>query len=175
VVTVGTIHAGSKRNIIPDEAKIGLTVRSYNPEVQKKALASIERIAKAEAAAAGAPREPEVKVIEKETADVVVNDPELASRLMGALKRTLGDDNIETAEPHMTSEDFGVYGRASGAPSIQLRLGAVDPKTFAEAMASGRSMTLPGPSSPLFAPDRERTIKSGIGAIVFSARELMAK
>ncbi len=175
VVTVGTFHAGNKRNIIPDEAKLGLTVRTYKPEVQKKILASIERIAKAEAAAGGAPREPEVKVLEKEAAEVCVNDPALAARLLKALQRGLGEGNVAAAEPTMGSEDFGVYGRAAGAPGIQLWLGAVEPKMFADAKAAGRTMMLPGLHGPQFAPDREKAIKTGTAAFVESVVEVTGK
>lgn len=174
VVTVGTFHSGNKRNIIPDEAKIQLTVRSYKPEVQKKLLASIERIAKAEAAAGGALREPAVTVIAPESSEVVVNDPSLAGRLMGALQRGIGEGNVCAIEPVMTSEDFGVYGRAAGAPSIQLRIGAIEPQMFAKAREAGRSLMLPGPHSPMFAPDHERTIKTGAAAFTLSVMELMA-
>ena len=175
VVTVGTFHAGNKRNIVPDEARLGLTVRTYKPDVQQKVLASIKRIAKAEAEAAGAPRGPEVKIVESESAEVVVNDAALAARLTGSLKRGLGEASVVALDPQMTSEDFGVYGRAAGAPAIQLRVGSVDPKVFAEAKAAGRSMMLPGPHSPLFAPDRERTIRTGTAAFVESVVEVMGK
>ncbi len=173
VVTVGTFHAGLKRNVIPDEAKLQLTVRSYKPEVQKKLLASIERIAKAEAAAGGARREPAVTVIAPESSEVVVNDPALAGRLMGSLQRGLGEGRVHTIEPAMTSEDFGVYGRAAGVPAIQLRIGAIEPETFAKAKEAGRSLMLPGPHSPLFAPDHERTIRTGAAAFTLSVMELM--
>jgi hippurate hydrolase len=175
VVTVGTFHAGNKRNIIPDEAKLQLTVRSYKPEVQQKLLASIERISKAEAAAGNAPREPEVKVIEENKSEVVVNDPALASRLMGALKRGLGEANVYSWEPTMTSEDFGIYGRAADAPAIQLQIGAVEPRVFEEAKKAGRTLMLPGLHGPRFAPDRERTIKTGAAAFALSVMELMGK
>jgi hippurate hydrolase len=175
VVTVGSFHAGSKRNIIPDEATLKLTVRSYKPEVQKKILASIERIAKGEAAAGGAPREPSVVVLEKESSQVVVNDPALAARLLTALQHRLGEANASSSEPTMASEDFGVYGRAAGVPGIQLWVGAVDPNVFAEAKAAGQLMMLPGLHAPRFAPDRERTIKTGTTAFVASVMELMGK
>lgn len=174
VVTVGTFHAGTKKNIIPDEAKIGLTVRSFKPEVQKSLLASIERIAKAEAAAAGAPREPKVVVDEREAAEVVVNDPALAARLQAALGRALGEPHVPSMDPETTSEDFGVYGRTAGAPSIQLRLGAMPPEVFEGAKQAGRVLLLPAPHSPLFAPDRERTIRTGVAAFTLSALELLA-
>lgn len=171
VVTVGTFHAGNKRNIIADEAKIQLTVRSFKPEVQKQILAAIARIAKAEAAAAGAPREPLITVDEKEASAVVINDPALAARLTAALRRGLGDGNVFTVEPVTTSEDFGLYGTGAGVPSVQLRLGAIEPGAFAEAKAAGK--TPPGPHSPHFAPDRERTLRTGVALLMFSVLDLL--
>lgn len=173
VVTVGTFHAGTKRNVIPDEAKLQLTVRSYKPEVQKKLLSSISRIAKAEAAAGGAPREPAVTTVAAESSEVVVNDPALAERLRGSLSRGLGDGRVHIVEPVMTSEDFGVFGRAAGAPAIQLRIGSIEPESFAAAKEAGRSLMLPVPHSPRFAPDHERTIKTGVSAFTLSVMELM--
>ena len=171
VVTVGTFHAGTKRNIIPDEAKLELTVRSYKPEVQKHVLDAIARIAKAEALAAGATREPSVVVVEGEASEVVVNDPGLASRLTTALKRGLGDSNVVPTEPAMSSEDFGVFGRAAGVPAIQLRIGAVEPGEFAKARAESRQV--PGPHSALFAPDREPTLRTGVAALTISTLDLL--
>lgn len=173
VVTIGTFHAGNKRNIIPDEAKIQLTVRSYKPEVQKKVLASIARIAKGEAIAGNSPKEPLVQVVESESAEVVVNDPQLSARLLGALRKGMGEDGAVEAEPHMTSEDFGIYASRAGVPGIQLRVGAVDPKVFADAKAAGRAMMLPGPHNSRFAVDRERTIKGGAMAFTVSVLEIL--
>src|SRR2546423_12307902 len=113
VVTVGYIRAGTKNNIIPDQAELGLTVRSYKPEVRKQVLAAIERIAKAESAAAGAPKEPSIE--HYESTDAVYNDPALAQRLGPALEATLGKDNVLTAEPITGSEDFS-YFTAQGVP-----------------------------------------------------------
>jgi hippurate hydrolase len=173
VVTVGTFHAGTKRNVIPDVAKLQLTVRSYKSELQSKLLASIERIARAEAAAGGASREPTVTVIASESSEVVVNDPVLAGRLMGSLQRGLGEERVQALEPVMTSEDFGVYGRAAGAPAIQLRIGAIKPALFAKAREAGGLHTLPGPHSPRFAPDHEQTIKTAVSAFTLSVFELI--
>jgi hippurate hydrolase len=173
VVTVGTFHAGSKRNVIPDDAKIELTVRSYNPEVQKQLLAAIERIAKAEAAAARAPREPSVVVDAREASEVVINDPALAARLTTALRRGFGDANVVPTEPTTGSEDFGVFGRVAGVPSIQLRVGAVEPGEFARAKTEGK--LVPGPHSALFAPDRERAIRTGVAAFTLSVLELLGR
>jgi hippurate hydrolase len=171
VVTVGTFHAGTKRNIIGDEARLGLTVRSYKPEVQKQLLAAIERIAKAEAAAARAPREPLVTVPPAEATEVVVNDPALAARLMASLRRTLGESRVVSGEPTMTSEDFGVYGRVAGVPAIQIQVGAIEPKEFARLKAEGKYA--PGVHNSGFAPDREPTIRGGVAAYTLSALELM--
>jgi amidohydrolase len=171
VVTVGTFHAGTKRNIIGDEAKLELTVRSYKPEVQKQLLAAIERIAKAEAAAARPPKEPSVVVLPNEASEVVINDPALAARMMAALRRSLGDANVVPREPSPTSEDFGVFGRVAGAPSIQFWVGSVEPGEFDRAKAEGR--LAPGPHNAAFAPDRERTIRGGVAALTFSVLDLL--
>jgi amidohydrolase len=171
VVTVGTFHGGTKRNIIADEAKLELTVRSYKPEVQKQLLAAIERIAKAEAAASRAPREPAVVVSEQEASEVVFNDPALAARLTTSLRRGLGEANVVPVEPTTGSEDFGVFGRVANVPSIQLRLGMVEPGEFAKSKAEGRQV--PGPHSALFAPDRERTLRGGVAAFTLAALDLL--
>ncbi len=173
VVTVGTFHAGSKRNIIADDAKIELTVRSYKPEVQKQLLAAIERIAKAEAAAGRAPREPAVVVDPREASEVVVNDPALVARLASALRRALGEANVVSTDPVASSEDFGVFGRVAGVPSVQLRVGAAEPGEFARAKAAGKLP--PGPHNSAFAPDRERTIRTGVAAFTVSVLELLAR
>ena len=171
IVTVGTFHAGGKRNIIGDEARLELTVRSYKPEVQKQLLAAIERIARAEAAAANAPKEPRVVVLPGEASEVVVNDPALAARLLAALRRQLGESNVVRAEPFTSSEDFGVYGRIAGVPSVQLRVGTVEPGEFSKAKAEGR--TVPGAHNSGFAPDRERTIRGGVAALTLSVLDLL--
>jgi len=173
VVTVGTFHAGTKRNIIPDEAKIELTVRSYKPEVQKQLLAAIARIAKAEAAAAGASREPTIFVNPAESAQALYNDPALTERLGNALRRTLGSAKVVATEPVMGSEDFGVFGRTAGVPSVMLRVGAAEPGAFAKAKAAGT--TVPGPHNAGFAPDREPTIRAGVAAFTLSVLELLGR
>lgn len=175
VVTVGTFHAGTKRNIIPDEAKIELTVRSYKPEVQQALLAGIARIAKAEAAAAGATKEPTVLVREAEATDAVTNDPALCERLSAAMKRGMGEGAVVPGEPLMGSEDFGVFGRAAGAPSVQLRVGVIEPGVFARAKEAGRLLLLPSMHSPQFAPDKERTIRAATAAMTLSALEVLGK
>ena len=171
VVTVGSIHGGTKYNIIPDEVKLQLTVRTFNPEVRKQLLAGIDRIAKAEAAAARAPKEPQVKISEAQ--DSTYNDPAVTQRLAGALRKQLGADNVAEARPEMVAEDFGEFGKAASAPSVLLRVGAVEPAKYEAAMKSGTP--LPSLHSSGFAPDRERTIKTAATALTVSALELLGK
>lgn len=171
VVTVGSIHGGTKHNIIPDEVKLQLTVRSYKPEVRQKLLASIERIAKAEAAAAGAPREPEVRV--SDTGAATYNDPALTRRVVTALTGVFGAGQVVEVPPIMAGEDFGEFGKAAGAPSFMFWVGGVPAAQFAEAKA-GRA-TLPSLHSPLWAPDPEPTLKAGVAALTLGALELLGK
>ncbi|MGA3089731.1 MAG: amidohydrolase [Terriglobales bacterium] len=170
VVTVGAIHGGTKNNIIPDEVVMQLTVRSYKDDVRKHLLAAIERIAVAEAAAAGAPKKPLVEVVEGVGA--VYNDPSTTNRLADRLKAVMGEGNVVLGRPIMASDDFAEY-RYAGVPSVMLELGAVNPEKYAEAMKSGEK--LPGPHSPYFAPDREPSLKTGIEVEMVSVLELMGK
>jgi amidohydrolase len=170
VITVGTIHGGTKNNIIPDEVVMGLTVRSYKDEVRKHLLASIERIAVAESEAAGAPKKPLVEHVEGVGA--VYNDPQTTNRLADRLKQVMGDSNVVIARPIMASDDFAEY-RFAGIPSVMLELGAVNPAKYAEAKKTGEA--LPGPHSPYFAPDHEPSLKTGIEVEMAAILELMAK
>jgi hippurate hydrolase len=164
VVTVGAFNAGSKHNIIPDEARLQLTVRSYKDDVRKRLLAAITRIARAEAAAAGAPREPEVRVSEGTPA--TYNDPELTRRLVAALGAALGPERLEERPPVMGGEDFSEFGRA-GVPATLLWVGAAEPKAFAAAKAAGKD--LPSLHSSEFAPDRERALRTAAAALTVAA------
>ncbi len=175
VVTVGTFHAGTKRNIIPDEAKLELTVRTFKPETRKQVIDSIKRIAKAEALAGGATREPLIDHSPSEGYDVVTNDPALSERLAGTLRKAIGTDHVKKTEPLMGSEDFGVFGVTVGAPSIQLRIGATNAALFADAKSKGRSLLLPGLHSANFLPDQEPTIRTGVTAFTLSVLDLLAK
>ncbi len=171
VVTVGSIHGGTKSNIIPDSVTLQITVRSYKDEVQKHLRDGIARIARAEAAAAGAPKEPTVTVSD-EAAHATWNDPALDARLAAALSRALGKENVVEALPQMVSEDFSELGRA-GIPAVELWIGAAEPKALAKATAEGRK--LPGLHSSGFAPDREPTIRTGVTVLTVSALELLGK
>jgi len=168
VITIGYIQAGSKNNIIPDQAQMGLTVRSYKPEVRQHLLAGIERVAKAEAMAAGAEKMP---LIEKyESTSAVYNDPVLTKHLAATLEDVLGKGTVVTEEPIMTSEDYS-YFVEQGIPSFYFTLGVADPQKLAEAKAAGGQ--LPSNHSPLFAPVPEPSIKTGITAEVTVLRDLL--
>ncbi|MGO8971518.1 MAG: amidohydrolase [Myxococcaceae bacterium] len=173
VVTVGSIHGGTKHNIIPDEVKLQLTIRSYKPEVQKQLLSAVERIAKAEAVAAQAPREPSVLVLKEQSALALYNDPKLSERVTMALRRALGDSAVVDGQPMMASEDFGVFGRAAGVPSVYIFLGAAEPAALKKARQEGT--TVPNVHSALFAPDRAPTLRTGTTALTAAALELLGK
>lgn len=173
VITVGSIHGGTKHNIIPDEVKLQLTVRSFNPKVQKQLLAAIERIARNESAAGRAPREPRVVVDLMQSGPALYNDPPLLRRLGAAFSSGLGEANVIELEPVMGSEDFAAFGRAAGVPSALIWVGAAEPSAFAAAEASGEQ--LPGIHSPLFAPDCERTIRTGASTLALAALDLLRK
>ncbi len=165
---MGYIQAGTKNNIIPDQAELGLTVRAYKPEVRKQLLAAIARITKAEADAAGAPRAPVIE--HTESTDAGYNDPALASRLKETLESALGKDNVVIAEPIMPSDDFAEF-TAQGIPTAYYILGGADPQKFAQAAASGEA--LPSNHSPFFAPDVDPALHTAIAAEVAMLRDLL--
>jgi len=168
VITVGYIRAGKKNNIIPDEAELGLTVRTYKTEIRKQVLAAIARITKAEASAAGAPREPSID--HYEGTNSVYNNPALAGRLKTTLETALGKEHVVTDEPHTASEDYSAFVE-QGIPSFYFDLGGADPQKFAEAKTAGTM--LPSNHSSLFAPDVEPALRTGITAEVAVLRDLL--
>src|SRR5882724_1493395 len=168
VITVGYIQAGTKNNIIPDDAQMGLTVRSYKPDVRRHLLEAIERVAKAEAMAAGAEKMPLVERYESTAA--VYNDPVLTQHLAGALEGVVGKGNVVTEDPIMTSEDFS-YFVEQGVPSFYFTLGVAEPQKLAEARAAGKD--LPSNHSPLFAPDAEPALRVGMMTEVTILRDLL--
>jgi hippurate hydrolase len=168
VVTIGSIHGGTQANIIPDEVRLQLSVRTYTPEVRARTLAAIRRIARGEAIAAGATREPQVDAPARAGAPVY-NDPTLTLRLAEALKRGLGEKNVVDMPQKMTSEDFAQYGLA-GVPSALLHIGAVDPAKLAAARETG--IPVPAPHSPEWAPAREPTLNAAMRAEVTALLEL---
>ncbi|QSQ24536.1 amidohydrolase [Pyxidicoccus parkwayensis] len=170
VLTVGSIHGGTKHNIIPDDVKLQITLRTYKPEVRKALLAGIERVTKAEAEASNAPRPPDIAVTEGTPA--TYNDPELTKRLVTAVGKVLGPQNVSETQPVMGGEDFSEYGRA-GVPAVMLWLGITEPQRLAKAQAAGEA--LPSAHSPLYAPDRERSLRTGVTTLTTAALELLGK
>ena len=173
VVTVGSIHGGTRYNIIPDEVNLQLTVRTYKEEVRKRVLASIERIVKGVAATAGIPedRAPVVKVSEGTSS--TYNDPKFIERLVGAFKQALGDENVVQMPPMMASEDFGYFSLDHSIPATIFWLGASDPLKVKASRESG--VALPGLHSALFAPIPEPTLRTGVKAMTSAVLELMMK
>jgi hippurate hydrolase len=172
VVTVGSIHGGTAGNVIPDEVRLQLSVRTYTTEVRTRTLNAIRRIAKGEAIAAGAAREPQVEAAAQANNTPVYNDPPLTLRLAAALKKGLGDDRVIEMPQKMTSEDFSAYGVA-GVPSVLLHIGAVAPAKLRAARESG--IPVPAPHSPEWVPDREPTLKGAVRAEVTALLELLRK
>lgn len=175
VVTVGSIHGGTRYNIIPDEVNLQLTVRAYKEEVRKRVLASIERITGGIAMAAGVPndRAPIVKVSETEVTAATYNDPALMERLAAAFEKGLGADNVVKMAPIMGSEDFGYLDLDRTIPTAMFWLGAVDPAKVKQSKESGT--TLPSLHSALFAPVPEPTLRTGVKAMTLAVLELMKK
>jgi hippurate hydrolase len=170
VITVGTIHGGTKTNIIPDDVKLQLSVRSYKDEVRQHMLKAIERVVDAEAVAAGAEKKPKVEVVE--SVNAVYNDPTTTHRVVTALEAVMGKENVVPGIPIMASDDFAEFSRA-GVPSVMLSLGAVIPAKFEAARKSGE--VLPGLHSSGFAPDEEPSLKTGILAETSAVLELLSK
>jgi amidohydrolase len=176
VITVGSIHGGTKHNIIPDEVKMQLTVRTYKSEVRERVLADIDRIAKGCAAAAGIPPDlaPIVSVSKDLVAPATYNNPELTKRLVAVWKKSLGDENVEIVDPTMGGEDFSEYSlQDHSIPAVDFHFGAVEPAKIAEYKQAGKE--LPTLHSSKFAPVPEPTIRLGIVAMTAAVLELMKK
>jgi len=169
VVTVGSIHGGTKRNIIPDEVQLLMTVRTYKPEVRKRVVASIERIARGIAISAGVPedRMPVVELLAGESVDSTYNDPALTERIAAALTKGMGAPNVIRIDPLMVSEDFGRFGADRKIPICMLNVGAVDPAKI----ASGQR--LPSLHSSGFAPLPDPTLRGAIKAMTLAVLEIL--
>ena len=176
VITVGSIHGGTKHNIIPDEVKMQITVRTYKPQVRERVLADIDRIAKGCAAAAGIPPDlaPIVSVSKDFVAPATYNNPELTKRLIAVWKKSLGNENVEIVDPTMGGEDFSEYSLPDHSiPAVDFHFGAVDPAKIAEFKQAGKE--LPTLHSSKFAPVPEPTIRVGIIGMTTAVLELMKK
>jgi len=162
VVTVGSLQAGTKENIIPDEAIIKLNVRTFDAGVRKRVLAAIERIVNAEAAASGAPRPPEITPLDRHPLNA--NDAGASARVVDAFRRYFSDDRIRQTGPAPASEDFGSFGTEWRVPSVFWFVGGTDPDTYEQAKQAGRINDIPVNHSPLFAPILHPTLETGVEA-----------
>jgi amidohydrolase len=172
VVTVGALQAGTKENVIPDEAIIKLNVRTFDESVRKHVLAAIERIVNAEAAASGAPRPPEITTLDHYPLNL--NDAEASKRVADAFRRHFSAERVRVTGSAPASEDFGSFGTEWHVPSVFWFVGGTDPDRYAQAKAAGRLNELPVNHSPLFAPVIHPTLETGVEALVVSARAWLA-
>ncbi|HEY7890429.1 MAG TPA: M20 family metallopeptidase [Steroidobacteraceae bacterium] len=168
VVTVGSLQAGTKENVIPDEAIIKLNVRTFDENVRKRVLAAIERIVNAEAAASGAPRPPEITPLDRYA--LVMNDPEATRRVVDAFRQHFPADRIRETGPASASEDFGSFGAEWGVPSVFWFVGGTDPETYAKAKAAGRLNEIPTNHNPRFLPVIHPTLETGVETLIVAAR-----
>ena len=174
VITVGSIHGGFKHNVIPDEVRLQLTLRSYADAVRDQQLAAIRRITRGLALAAGLPEElMPVVTLAQESTKSTYNDPALAKRLMTAFAAWFGKDKIIPSTPSMGAEDFGLFGRAANVPSCMFWLGAVEPAQWEESKRTGKP--LPSLHNSRFHPQREPTLKTGVTAMTAAVLELTGK
>ena len=172
VVTVGSLQAGTKENVIPDEAIIKLNVRTFDEGVRKRVLAAIKRIVDAEAAASGAPRPPEITPLDRYPLNV--NDAEASARVVDAFRRHFPADRVRQTGPAPASEDFGSFGTEWHAPSVFWFVGGTDPDTYAKAKEAGRINELPVNHSPLFAPVIHPTLETGVETLIVAAQAWLA-
>jgi hippurate hydrolase len=175
VVTVGSIHGGTKHNVIPDEVTMQLTVRTYEDDVREKALSAIERIANGTAKTAGVPddRMPVVTRRDAEYTPALYNTPELVTRVTGVFRNLIGEQNVVRLDPQMGGEDFSRYGREEPRiPIFMFRLGSVRPERVAESKRKD-GKPLPSLHSAVYLPDRVPTIKTGVLTMTGAALDLL--
>lgn len=173
VVTVGSMQAGTKENVIPDEAIIKLNVRTFDEGVRKRVLAAIERIVNAEAEASGAPKKPEITPLDRYS--LVKNDPGAVKRIGDAFRRYFPADRVQETEPTSASEDFGSFGAEWGAPSVFWFVGGTDADVYAKAKKEGKIGDIPTNHNPRFAPVIHPTLETGVEALVVAAQAWLSK
>ncbi|MFF1876751.1 amidohydrolase [Leifsonia sp. NPDC058230] len=173
VVTVGSLHAGTANNIIAAEARLGVSVRSFNEEVRARVLSGVERIVTAEAAASGATEPPTIEFGEQYP--VTVNDPDATARVTAVFAAEFGEDALFDPGALSGSEDVGNLATAAGVPLVYWILGGADPEKYRAAAAAGALETdIPSNHSPHFAPLSQPTIDTGVRALVVAAREWLS-
>ncbi|MBX3394511.1 MAG: amidohydrolase [Phycisphaerae bacterium] len=175
VVTVGSIHGGTKHNVIPETVTLQLTVRSYTNEVRKKLLDSIRQIAIDTCKAAACPKPPDVRVVDEDFTPAVFNDPELSDQIVGVFERVLGAPNVIRRPPSMGGEDFSRYSRdAKGVKGFIYWLGVIDDARFAAAQQPN-GPALPSIHSSTFRPDPEPSIRTGVRTMSAAALSILSK
>lgn len=173
VVTIGALQAGTKDNVIPDEAVLKINVRSFDDAVRRHTLDAIERIVNAEAQASGASKAPEITTTEHYP--LTINDAERTGRVAAALRAQFGDDRVgELSAPYSASEDFGSFGTEWGVPSVFWYVGGTDPDLYRTAEAAGTvAQDIPTNHNPRFAPVIHPTLETGVQAMVVAALDAL--
>ena len=172
VVTVGALQAGTKENVIPDEATIKLNVRTFDEHARTRVLDAIERIVKAEASASGAPKSPEITTLDRYR--MVQNDPAATARVLDAFRHHFAADRVEEWPPTTASEDFGSFGAEWHSPAVFWFVGGTDPALYAKAKAEGRVGDLPTNHNPRFAPVIHPTLETGVATLTVAAQAWLA-
>ncbi len=173
VVTVGSLQAGTKENVIPDEALIKLNVRTFDEDVRKRVLAAIERIVNAEAEASRAPKKPEITLLDRYP--LVKNDPDATKRAVEAFRSYFPADRVKDTPPTAASEDFGSFGTEWQVPSVFWFVGGTDPETYAKAKKTGSIADLPTNHNPRFAPVIHPTLEVGVEALVVASQAWLSQ
>jgi hippurate hydrolase len=168
VVTIGSLQAGTKENVIPDEAVIKLNVRTFDEGVRKRVLDAITRIVNAEAAASGAPKPPEITLLDRYS--LVTNDAGATAQVVRAFRRYFPADRIQETGAAAASEDFGSFGAEWHAPSVFWFVGGTDPDTYAKAKAENRINEIPTNHNPRFLPVIHPTLETGVQTLMVAAR-----
>jgi hippurate hydrolase len=166
------LQAGTKENVIPDDALIKLNVRTFDAGVRKHVLDAIERIVNAEAAASGAPRPPEITPLDRYS--LVANDPTASQRVVEAFREYFSAERVRETGPASASEDFGSFGAEWHVPSVFWFVGGTDPDHYAKAKAAGKLNEIPTNHNPRFAPVIHPTLETGVEAMVTAARAWLA-
>jgi len=167
VVTIGALQAGTKENVIPDEALIKLNVRTFDESVRTHVLDAIRRIVEAEAQASGAPKPPEITALDRY--QLVRNDPDAAARVRAAFRAHFGDERVVDIPPISASEDFGSFGSEWNVPSVFWTVGGTDPDAYRRAKEAGRLSELPTNHNPRFAPVLHPTLETGVETLLAAA------
>jgi hippurate hydrolase len=173
VVTIGSLQAGTKENVIPDEAIIKLNVRTFDEAVRTRVLAAITRIVNAEAAASGAPKPPEITALDRYS--LVNNDADATERVVAAFRRHFTQERVVQVQATSASEDFGSFGTHWGAPSVFWFIGGTDPAVYEKTKAEGRLHEIPTNHNPRFAPVIHPTLETGVEALMVGAHVWLSR